>query len=103
MNWLYYLGEANLYLGAFYLCYCLFLTKETHYTLNRAYLLFSCLVSFVLPLVQLGFLKPAEQPVEYATTVAVDDGHFTLGDVLLYCYLVGVVILIVQLAAKIIL
>ncbi len=49
MNWLYYLAEANLYLGVFYLAYCLFLTKETYYQLTRAYLLFACVVSFILP------------------------------------------------------
>lgn len=62
MNWLRYLVEANVYLGVFYLCYCLFLNRETHYTLSRAYLLFSCVVAFVLPVTQLSILKPAEQP-----------------------------------------
>jgi hypothetical protein len=58
MNWLYYLGEANLYLIVFYIGYCLFLANETHYTLNRIYLLSSCVLAFVLPVLQLGFLKP---------------------------------------------
>ena len=58
MKWLQYLLEANLYLGIFYLAYCLFLSKETYYLFNRAYLLFTCVISFVLPLVQLGFLRP---------------------------------------------
>ena len=35
MNWLHYLLEANIYLGVFYMAYCLFLNKETHYLLNR--------------------------------------------------------------------
>ncbi|PJJ79097.1 M56 family metallopeptidase [Mucilaginibacter auburnensis] len=58
MNWLYYLAEANLYLCVFYLAYCIFFSKETHYQLNRFYLLFSCLAAFVLPLVQVNALKP---------------------------------------------
>lgn len=60
MNWLHYLLEANIYLAAFYTGYCLFLKKETYYTLNRAYLLLSCLISFLLPMTQLGILKPAD-------------------------------------------
>ena len=57
MNGLYYLAEANLYLGVFYLAYCLFLNRNTHYQLSRAYLMFSCVVAFVLPLVQVSALK----------------------------------------------
>jgi hypothetical protein len=59
MNWLHYLLEANIYLAVFYACYCLFLNKETYYTLNRAYLLLSCILSFILPVIQIGALKPA--------------------------------------------
>lgn len=63
MNWLYYLAEANIYLGVFYLAYRLFLTKETYYQLTRAYLLFACVVSFILPVLQIGALKPVEKAV----------------------------------------
>ena len=58
MNWLYYLAEANLYLCVFYLAYCVFLVKETHYQLTRAYLLLSCIMAFVLPVLQVGALRP---------------------------------------------
>ncbi|WP_295795177.1 M56 family metallopeptidase [Mucilaginibacter sp.] len=57
MNGLYYLAEANLYLGVFYLAYCLFLNRNTHYQLSRAYLIFSCVVAFILPLVQVSALR----------------------------------------------
>jgi len=60
MNWLYYLAEANLYLGVFYVAYCLFLNRNTHYQLNRSYLLFSCIVSFILPVLQVGALRPVK-------------------------------------------
>ncbi|MES2427205.1 MAG: TonB family protein [Bacteroidota bacterium] len=63
MNLLYYLAEANVYLGVFYLAYCLLLTKETHYQLTRAYLLFSCIVAFILPVLQIGALKPVHTAV----------------------------------------
>ncbi|MCO5947190.1 M56 family metallopeptidase [Mucilaginibacter flavidus] len=57
MNGLYYLAEANLYLGVFYLAYCLFLNRNTHYQLSRTYLIFSCVVAFILPLVQVSALR----------------------------------------------
>src|ERR1700761_2794519 len=63
MNWLYYLLEANLYLAVFYAGYYLFLSRETHYVLNRVYLLFGSVVSFVLTIIQLGTLKPVVQPI----------------------------------------
>jgi hypothetical protein len=58
MNWLYYLAEANIYLGVFYIAYCLLLNRGTHYQLSRAYLVVSCIVSFILPVVQIGALRP---------------------------------------------
>ena len=59
MEWMYYLLEANLYLLLFYGFYKLFLQHETFYNSNRYFLLFSSLTAFVLPVLQLGFLKPA--------------------------------------------
>jgi len=65
MNWLYYLAEANLYLVVFYLAYCIFLNRDTHYQLNRSYLIFSCIASFILPVLQIGALRPVKhtQPI----------------------------------------
>jgi hypothetical protein len=59
MDWLYYLLEANLYLLLFYGFYRLFLHNETFYNINRYFLLLSSITAFVLPIMQLGFLKPA--------------------------------------------
>jgi TonB family protein len=64
MNWLYYLAEANLYLGVFYLAYCLFLSRETHYQLNRTYLLFSCVLAFALPVLKIGSLISITKPID---------------------------------------
>jgi outer membrane biosynthesis protein TonB len=88
------------------LCYCLFLNNETHYLLGRAYLLFSCVVSFVLPVTQLSVLKPVEQltlqpvvytqPVNYGPlpeiTIIEPEKHITMDDVLFYAYIVGALI-----------
>jgi TonB family protein len=69
MNWLHYLAEANLYLGVFYLAYCLLLSRETHYQFNRTYLLFSCVAAFALPVLKVGSLtsmtKPIDVPARY--------------------------------------
>ncbi|WP_295713132.1 M56 family metallopeptidase [Mucilaginibacter sp.] len=107
MNWLHYLLEANIYLAVFYAGYCLFLNKETYYTLNRAYLLLSCLLSFALPVIQVGVLKPVEQPggsiviitpENIVTQVTTDTT--TVNDVLMYAYLAGVIVLVIVLLIK---
>ena len=60
MEWLYYLLEANLYLLLFYGFYRLLLQNETFYNSNRFYLLLSTVTAFILPILQLGFLKPTQ-------------------------------------------
>src|ERR1700756_2601366 len=120
MNWLYYLAEANLYLGVFYLAYCLFLIRNTHYQLSRAYLVFSCIAAFILPVLQVGALRqakpietvsaatmvtpvipstfsaaePYQAPLENKSAVpAAVERHFTLQDGLWYAYLLGAAVL----------
>lgn len=58
MEWLYYLLEANLYLLLFYGFYRLFLAKTTFYSSNRYFLIAAILFSFLIPLIQISFLKP---------------------------------------------
>lgn len=53
MNALPYFLNASLYLLLFYGCYWLLLRRNTFFGLNRAYLLFSVGLSFVLPLIEL--------------------------------------------------
>lgn len=53
MNALDYLLKANLYGLLFVGCYWLFLRRHTFFSLNRAYLLLSALLSLALPLVHL--------------------------------------------------
>jgi len=118
MNWLHYLLEANIYLSVFYAVYCLFFNKETYYTLNRVYLLLSSILAFVLPVIQVGALKPANgyaqqtyvtialspsnvtdsQVASYKPTVS----SLTLQDVIWYVYLAGIVVLSVILIIKIV-
>jgi TonB family protein len=127
MNWLYYLAEANLYLGVFYLAYCLFLNRNTHYQFSRAYLVFSCIAAFILPVLQVGALRQVKraEPVSAVSNIipvmspplsiaepyqavvihtnaapAVIERHFTLQDGLWYAYLLGAVVLLILLFIK---
>lgn len=120
MNWLHYLGEANLYLAVFYLAYRLLLAKETYNQLSRIYLLFSCVAAFTLPVLQVGALKPAETvtivpsysaelvyPIQTTTTTHVAsvtplivENHLTWQDYLVYGYAAGCAILLLILLAK---
>ncbi len=126
MNWLYYLLEANLYLGVFYLAYILFLNKETHYVFNRVYLIASCVIAFILPVLQVSTLKqyitpdaPVAQiqqipppPPAYVITpmpqmaysMETPAAHplFTADDALYYGYWIGAAILMVLLMTKLV-
>ncbi len=73
MGWLYYLIEANLYLLIFYGFYKLFLQHETFYNSNRYYLLLSSITAFILPILQLGYLKPAPITTEILLSPAAYD------------------------------
>jgi hypothetical protein len=114
MNWMRYLLEANLYLLVFYLLYRLLLSRETHYALSRSYLLFTSVVAFIIPILQLGFLKPA---VIIQTTVMVNlptgtEGHatavalhaqtpeFSLTNGFTYFYLAGALVFLLLLIVK---
>ncbi|HEY9535580.1 MAG TPA: M56 family metallopeptidase, partial [Mucilaginibacter sp.] len=95
MNWLIYLVEANAYLVAFYLVYNLLLARETHYQLNRAYLILSSIAAFVLPLMQLNFLKPTVYVyVSNEAYVPVTSATPLWQIVLFYGYLAGVCIVL---------
>lgn len=107
MNWLYYLLEANLYLAAFYLLYKLLLQNTTFYHANRYFLVLSIIAAFIIPFIQLGFLKPVlaattaiqidENPQQFIKVTMVDQptGR-SINDYLLYGYLA----LVIGLAAK---
>jgi TonB family protein len=124
MNWLHYLLEANLYLALFYFAYCLFLNRDTHYRLKRIYLIFSCIISFILPVLQVSALKPVKQvelvntitynnfpvqtvqvmPAEVSTitpiVAPVIKHEFTLQDGLWYIYIAGAIVLLFSFFVK---
>jgi hypothetical protein len=114
MNWLHYLMEANLYLAVFYTVYYVFLRNDTHYTLNRVYLLLSCAVSFIIPVIQLGFLKHTESQAPVVqhvnngagvklieiTLIPPPPPQVTWQDGIFYIYLAGAAVLLLVLLVK---
>ncbi len=102
MNWLHYLLEANIYLSVFYLLYFVFLDKETHYKLNRAYLLTTCIIAYIIPVIQIGVLKPRldVENDRIIPRVAAEVSNFTLQDGILSAYVLGVLIMVVILTLK---
>jgi len=113
MNWLYYLLEANLYLILFYALYYLLLRRETWHQYNRVYLLASSALAFIIPVLQLGFLKPMpanELPPQLLThysyvapvkVIAVAQPTWTRDDTILAIYLGIVLLLLAGLIIKI--
>ena len=84
MDWLYYLIEANLYLLIFYGFYRLFLYNETFYNSNRYYLILSSITAFILPILQIGYLKPMPSVDDFATVgVAYGEASFSTQSVVL--------------------
>lgn len=101
MNWLHYLLEANIYLSVFYLLYYILLRNVTYNKANRVYLLSACILAFIIPVVQIGILRPADvhTPVietidtvmlqQTATRAAAPVDHLKWQDLLVYAYILG--------------
>lgn len=93
-----YLLKVNLCWVVFYGCYWLLFRKHTFFVLNRAYLLFSLVIGFVIPAVE---LQQTVTVVESTAVVADATGSVTVGEatagtspagyLLLACYCTGVV------------
>ncbi|WP_295794983.1 TonB family protein [Mucilaginibacter sp.] len=110
MNWLHYLLEANIYLGVFYALYFLLLDRETYYKLNRAYLLCTPVLSYIIPLVQVGWLKSYEDGGKVLATIVYNPHlhqnvatptYFTWQNVLVIGYVTGAVVMLTLFALKI--
>lgn len=61
-EFLLYLGKSSLVMAVMYLFYSVLLKGDTHFKWNRVYLLLSMLLSLILPLIQIEFLKPVAIP-----------------------------------------
>ncbi len=111
-TWWHYLLLANLYLVLFYAFYALLLKRETFFQLNRIYLVVSAALSFVLPLVQLDWVKHLFITERVETTIyqanpllllqirAFPDNRLTVGEVLGYAYCAGLLFMIAKLCLQ---
>ena len=108
MESLHYLVLVNLYLLLFYGFYSLLLRNETFFNLNRIYLLAAGTLSFMIPFIQLEWIKSLfitskVQEVTFiysmigtTTYTSVAQTSITIGDVLALIYLTGLALFIVR-------
>ena len=103
MSWLRYLLEANIYLGVFYALYFLLFGKETYYKLNRVYLLCAPVLSYIIPLMQIGWLRSYEDGGQVTATIiynphlqniATSATYLTWQNALVYGYAAGTVVML---------
>ncbi len=52
-NWIIYMVKAACCLTVFYLCYSLLFRRRSFYQLNRFYLMYASILSFIIPLLEL--------------------------------------------------
>ncbi|MBO9611364.1 MAG: TonB family protein [Dyadobacter sp.] len=99
-----YLLKVNICWVAFYGCYWLLFRKHTFFMLNRAYLIFSLLISFVIPAVELQQTVTVVENMPAvlsatgpATATEVTATTNTAGNLLLACYFAGVLAMAIAL------
>jgi TonB family protein len=109
MTWWHYLLLSNLYLILFFGFYVLLLQRETFFQLNRIYLVGSAVVSFLIPVIQLEWVKQwfitqKVQQTIYSASPAViyqikvvQPHYITLGQVIGSIYVAGILILSIKL------
>jgi TonB family protein len=107
MNWWHYLLLVNLYLVLFYGFYTVLLSKETFFQLNRVYLISAAILSFIIPMIQADWVQNLfiTEQVRYSiygsavmiyTNQPIQNTALTIGEVLSYLYLAGIVFLSVR-------
>ncbi|RZK49487.1 MAG: TonB family protein [Pedobacter sp.] len=57
MIWTHFLLQVNLYLILFFILYKILLSKETHFTLNRIYLIAAASLSLILPFLRFEWIR----------------------------------------------
>ncbi len=104
MSWWHYLLLVNIYLVLFYGFYVLLLQRETFFQLNRVYLVTAVILSFFIPVIQADWVRSLfiTQQVQYTLYSSpiilyqfepIKDSPITIGQVLIFIYLAGVVFL----------
>lgn len=106
MSWWQYLLLVNLYLLLFYGFYAVLLRSETFFQLNRLYLVTSSLLSFFIPVFHNQWIRDLFITKEVQHTLfsyqapdvvynfkPIQDHHITVGQILLYLYVAGTLVL----------
>jgi len=107
MTWWQYLMLVNVYLLLFYGFYALLLSRETFFQLNRIYLVSAALLSFFIPVIQANWVKNLfiTQKVQYTIYTSpvllyrlkpIQDTHYTVGEVMVLIYLLGITFLMTR-------
>jgi TonB family protein len=109
MSWWQYLLLVNLYLVLFYGFYTLFLRKETFFHLNRIYLVASSLLSFFIPVIHSDWIRNLFITQQVHNTLSaygapitvyhfkpIEQHHITIGQIMVYIYVIGTVILVAK-------
>jgi TonB family protein len=113
MTWWQYLMLVNIYLLLFYGFYVLLLSRETFFQLNRIYLVAGALLSFFIPVIQSDWVKNLfiTQKVQYTIYGSpvmlyrfkpISDTQVTLGQVMVFIYLGGIIFLVARLVWQLI-
>ncbi|MFB0565284.1 MAG: M56 family metallopeptidase [Candidatus Aminicenantaceae bacterium] len=93
-NLIHYILETGVCMAIFYAGYWIFLRNETYFNLNRIYLVFSVVFSFVIPGLNLSspFIKSQviETTYSMARTTALPARSWGLAEILLLIYVAGV-------------
>lgn len=77
METLLYFGKVNIYWILFYACYWLLFRKHTFFVWNRAYLIGSLLISFLLPIISIPETEQAAAPTLFYTVDAIASVPFS--------------------------
>lgn len=110
-----YMVKAALYLAGFYLIYFIFLSRDTKYGRNRAFIIFSLVSAFILPMIsinikeQSGIFYFGKTLSEVLVTAYVGKGHMVTSGggmrssaILFNIYLAGVTVFALKIMADII-
>jgi TonB family protein len=106
-----YIILANLCIAVLLGFYLIFLKKETFFQLNRVYLLGSLVISFIIPIMQSSWVERLNVTRQLKYTIQIEpitifansspaENHFSLGQVVFFLYLAGIIVLSVHLLLR---
>jgi hypothetical protein len=104
-SFLLYLAESGVCLGLFYLIYRAFLSRETFFSTNRFFLIFSIPLSFLIPLIDIASpfrtIMTAPPQSYYPALSPIQSDPVGIAEILFFIYLLGVGFFLFRLGYKI--